>query len=151
MVNGMNNSEHGGICQMIIGKNMKETKEQVEKAMFIVAEKLDILESIKKVYDFTGIYETCRIIVFRMFLKNYSNYWEKDDEVFKSVEILRKYCQDMFNKGSVDFNVSDVVLTKTKAEKYAVGYCETCDTPNHKETLKDCDKCNGYTHYTQND
>lgn len=40
----------------------------------------------------------------------------------------------------------------TKKEKYAKGYCKTCDAPTHKETRDYCENhCDGYLGYMQDD
>jgi hypothetical protein len=46
-------------------------------------------------------------------------------------------------------NISNSTLTQ--AEKYAKGYCKTCDGPRHRETQNDCERCDGELCWMQDD
>ena len=84
---------------------MKESKKELEKAIIIVGESLNIKEATEQLLINVGIYSTIRELTYIMFTQNRQQYFEKDDKVFDSISLIRKYCEEMSKNGEVNFDV----------------------------------------------
>ena len=84
---------------------MKESKKELEKAIVIVGESLNLKKATELLLDTVGIYSTVRQLIFIMFTQNKQQYFEKDDKVFDAISLIRKYCKEMEENGEVNFDV----------------------------------------------
>jgi len=84
---------------------MIESKNQLEKAIVIVGESLNIKDATEELLINVGVYSTIRELIFKMFVLNKQDYFEKDDTVFKSIQLIRLYCLEMSKNGEVNFDV----------------------------------------------
>lgn len=82
---------------------MKETKKQLEDAIVIVADSLNMKDAVELLLINVGIYSTVKELVFKMFVEDKQSYFEKDDNVFEAISLIRKYCQEMSRDGEVNF------------------------------------------------
>jgi len=83
---------------------MKESKEEVEKSILILAESLDIKDSISETIKLDGLHTTAKNVIFRAFTLGKNDYFETDDKVFEAYQIIRTYCSEMLKNGHVVFN-----------------------------------------------
>ena len=84
---------------------MKESKKELEKAIVIVGESLNMKEAAELLLVNVGVYSTIRELTYKMFTENKQQYFEKDDNVFSSISLIRKYCEEMSKNGEVNFDV----------------------------------------------
>jgi hypothetical protein len=84
---------------------MKESKKELEKAIIIVGESLNIKEATEILLVNVGVHSTIRELTYKMFTLNRQQYLEKDDKVFDSISLIRKYCEEMSKNGEVNFDV----------------------------------------------
>jgi uncharacterized protein YpmS len=84
---------------------MKESKKQLEKAIVILAESLNMKEATELLLIKVGIHSTVKELTYKMFVENRQQYFEKDDKVFEAISLIRKYCQEMSKNGEVNFDV----------------------------------------------
>jgi hypothetical protein len=84
---------------------MKESKKELEKAIVIVGESLNMKEATELLLINVGIHSTIRELTYKMFTLNRQQYFEKDDKVFYSISLIRKYCEEMSKNGEVNFDV----------------------------------------------
>jgi hypothetical protein len=82
---------------------MKESKKQVEKATVTVGESLNMKEATELLLINIGINSTIRELAYKMFVENKNNYFEKNDDVYQAVELIRKYAKEMSLNGEVKF------------------------------------------------
>lgn len=90
---------------------MKESKIQLEKAIVIVGESLDMKEATELLLLNVGAYSTIKEITFKMFTLNKQQYFETDDNVFNAISLIRSYCEEMLKNGEVTFDVPYVHKT----------------------------------------
>lgn len=83
---------------------MKESKKELEKAI-IIGESLNMKVAIEILLVNVGIHSTIRELTYKMFTLNRQQYFEKDDKVFDSISLIRKYCEEMSKNGEVNFDV----------------------------------------------
>jgi len=74
---------------------MKESKKELEKAIVIVGESLNMKEAAELLLINVGVHSTIRELTYKMFTENKQQYFEKDDNVFEAISLIRKYCQEM--------------------------------------------------------
>lgn len=84
---------------------MKESKKELEKAIGIVGESLNMKEATEMLLINVGVHSTIRELTYKMFTLNRQQYFEKDDKVFDSISLIRKYCEEMSKNGEVNFDV----------------------------------------------
>lgn len=84
---------------------MKESKKQLEKAIIIVGESLNMKEATEMLLINVGAHSTIRELTYKMFTLNRQQYFEKDDAVYEAISLIRKYCEEMSKNGEVDFDV----------------------------------------------
>lgn len=84
---------------------MKESKKDLEKAIILVGDSLGLKRSIEILLKNVGLHSTVKEITYQMFVQNKQQYFEKDDDVFKAISLIRKYCQEMSENGEVNFDV----------------------------------------------
>ena len=85
---------------------MKESKRELEKAIIKLGEAINIKENTTRIMlRDLGIYTTIREFTFLVFTNNYNDYFEKDNETFESVQLIRKYCKEMNENGEVNFDM----------------------------------------------
>lgn len=83
---------------------MKESKEKVEKAVIKIAENFNMEDAVTLLLLNIGLYSTIKEIVFRIFVENYNDYFEKDNDTFDAIQLVRKYCIEMSLYGEVNFD-----------------------------------------------
>lgn len=83
---------------------MKESKEQVERAVITIGESLGLGDNIKAILDINGLYTTIREVIYLSFVANKIEYFEEDNYVYNSYQLIRKYCKEMKMNGQVDFD-----------------------------------------------
>lgn len=86
---------------------MKESKKQLERAILIVGESLNMKETAELLLINVGVYSTIKELTYKMFVENRQQYFEKDDNVFESISLIRKYCREMSKNGEVNFDTQD--------------------------------------------
>jgi hypothetical protein len=84
---------------------MKESKKQLETAIVIVGESLKMKEATELLLINVGVYSTVKELTYKMFVENRQQYFEKDDNVFEAISLIRTYCQEMSKNGEVNFDV----------------------------------------------
>lgn len=84
---------------------MKESKKELEKAIVIVGESLNMKEATEILLINVGVHSAIRELTYKMFTLNRQQYFEKDDKVFDSISLIRKYCEEMSKNGEVNFDV----------------------------------------------
>lgn len=84
---------------------MKESKKQVEEALIIVGESLGIKKSVELLLINVGLHSTVREITYKIFTENKQDYFESDDKVFDSLQLIRTYCKEMSKNGEVNFEI----------------------------------------------
>lgn len=83
---------------------MKQSKEQLKKALVTIGTSLDMKKATEYMIDDLGIHSVARELVIKMFVESKYEYFEKDDNVFEAIQILRKYLQELTKNGEVIFN-----------------------------------------------
>jgi hypothetical protein len=83
---------------------MKESREQVEAAIILLGESLDIKTSAELLLINVGIHSTIKELIYKMFVLDRQPYFEKDDRVFEAMTLIKKYCQEMGRNGEVIFS-----------------------------------------------
>ena len=84
---------------------MKESKKELEKSIVIVGESLNMKEATEILLINVGVHSTIRELTYKMFTINRQQYFEKDDDVFEAISLIREYCQEMSKNGEVNFDV----------------------------------------------
>lgn len=84
---------------------MKESKKQLEKAIVTVGESLNMKEATELLLVNVGVYSTVKELTYKMFVENRQQYFEKNDNVFEAISLIRTYCQEMSKNGEVNFDV----------------------------------------------
>lgn len=84
---------------------MKESKKELEKAIIILGESLNMKEATEILLINVGVHSTIKELTYKMFTLNRQQYFEKDDKVFDSISLIRKYCEEMSKNGEVNFDV----------------------------------------------
>jgi hypothetical protein len=82
---------------------MKQTKKQLEEAILIVGDSLNMKDITEILLVNVGIHSTIKELSYKMFVENKQQYFEKDDNVFEAISLIRKYCQEMSKNGEVEF------------------------------------------------
>lgn len=83
---------------------MKESSKDVENAVILVGKSLKIDEMVVKLLlHNVGIYSTVKEIIYKAFVQNKMDYFEKDDNVYKSYQIIRRYCNEIDENGEIKF------------------------------------------------
>lgn len=84
---------------------MKESKEQVIKALHVWGKEIGLTTIIINAYiENLGILATIKEIAFIGFSNNYTDYFETEDRVYEAILILRRYSIEMKKHGEVVFN-----------------------------------------------
>lgn len=84
---------------------MKESKKQLEKAIVIVGESLNMKEATELLLINVGVHSTIKELTYKMFVENRQQYFEKDNNVYEAISLIRNYCQEMAKNGEVNFDV----------------------------------------------
>lgn len=84
---------------------MKNSKKQLENAIIIVGESLNMKEATEILLVNVGINSTIRELTYKMFTENKQQYFEKDDNVFEAISLIREYCKEIAKNGEVKFDV----------------------------------------------
>jgi hypothetical protein len=84
---------------------MKESKKELEKAILIVGESLKLKVNTELMLINLGSYTTIKELVYQMFIQDRQQYFEKNDNVFEAISLIKKYCQEMSKNGEVNFEV----------------------------------------------
>lgn len=82
---------------------MKCTQKEIENAIIIIAESLGLKENINYLLKNEGIHTTIRELIYIMFVQHKEQYFEKDDDVFNSITLIREYCKELKENGFVSF------------------------------------------------
>jgi hypothetical protein len=83
---------------------MKESREQVEAAIILVGESLNMKIATELLLINSGIHSTIKQLIYIMFVLDRQPYLEKDDRVFDAMTLIKKYCQEMGRNGEVIFS-----------------------------------------------
>ncbi len=84
---------------------MKESKKQLEEAVVIVGESLNMKEATELLLINVGVYSTIKELTYQMFVEDRQQYFEEDDNIFGAMSLIREYCQEMSKNGQVNFDV----------------------------------------------
>ncbi len=84
---------------------MKESKKELEKAIIEVGKSLNMGKSTELLLINVGVHSTVKELTYQMFVQNKQQYFEKDNNVFEAISLIRKYCQEMSKNGEVNFDV----------------------------------------------
>lgn len=84
---------------------MKQSKKELEKAIVAVGKSLDMETSTIILLNNIGVYSTIKELTYKMFTENKQQYFEKDEDIFEAISLIREYCQEMSKKGEVSFDV----------------------------------------------
>jgi hypothetical protein len=82
---------------------MKESREQVEAAIILVGESLNMKTATELLLINVGIHSTIKELIYKMFVLDRQPYFEKDNRVFDAMTLIKKYCQEMGENGEVIF------------------------------------------------
>lgn len=84
---------------------MKITKEEFEKDILMLADQVKLKENFKQLMEFyKGLPRICEMLIYELFVNNYDNYNQKDDDVFEAYyNLKKKYCTELKEKGFVEF------------------------------------------------
>lgn len=83
---------------------MKISKKELENAILIIAKNLGNEPSVSYLLSSQGIYQTSKEIIFELFIQNKQDYFQTDDEFYNSIQLIRKYHNEIKHNGSVTFN-----------------------------------------------
>ena len=84
---------------------MKESQEELKNAIVTVGESLSMKRATELLLINVGVYSTVKELTYKMFVENKQQYFEKDDNVFEAISLIRKYCKEMGLNGEVIFDV----------------------------------------------
>lgn len=85
-------------------KNWKNiSKKELEKAIIIVGKSLGMERATELLLVNVGLHSTVKELIYKMFVENKQHYFEKDDDVFQAISLIREYCQEMSKNGEVKF------------------------------------------------
>jgi len=84
---------------------MKESKKELEKAIIEVGKSLNMGRATELLLTNVGVHSTVKELTYQMFVQNKQQYFEKDDNVFEGISLIRTYCQEMAKNGEVNFDV----------------------------------------------
>jgi hypothetical protein len=88
---------------------MKESQEEVRKAVLDMGNALGMSMETPILLTNIGIYSTIKELVYKAFVVYYDDYFEENDKVFQSVQIVKRYCKEMAENGEVEFDVKFIV------------------------------------------
>lgn len=83
---------------------MKESKKELERAVLAVGNSLGMKRATEILLVNAGVHSTIKELIYAMFVENRQPYFEKDDAVFESMSLIRKYCKEMKENGEVNFD-----------------------------------------------
>lgn len=91
---------------------MRQSIKELENAIVVVGTSLNMGEATKLLLVKAGHYSTIRELLFKLFTENRQDYFEKDDNVYQAIQLIRTYCQEMSKNGEVKFDVPYVYKQK---------------------------------------
>lgn len=83
---------------------MKASSEEVRKAIIKFGEVLNMELSTPILLKNVGFYSTIKELTMVAFTQNYSDYFEKDNETFNAIKLIKEYCREMYKNGEVNFD-----------------------------------------------
>jgi hypothetical protein len=83
---------------------MKESQEEVRRAVLTFAKRLNMRDSAELLLKNIGVHSTIKELVFKAFLDNYDEYFEDNDNINDSIQIIRKYCREIVDRGFTVFD-----------------------------------------------
>lgn len=100
---------------------MRESKEDIENAILLLAEFLDQKDVYKALLLYSGRISTLKELVFSLFVNGYNNYFQKDDNLFNAFELLKRYAVELIT-GAVAFDEpkTNYVYKSRKVEEFDV-------------------------------
>lgn len=84
---------------------MKQSKQEVEIAVIRIGDLLNIGGSVRELLISTGIHQTIKEVVYKAFVDNEIEYFEKDNDTFEAYQLIRTFCKETAEYGKVVFNV----------------------------------------------
>lgn len=84
---------------------MNESKKQLEKAIITIAKSLGMETPTELLLVNVGLHSTIKELTYKMFVENHHQYFEKNNDVFEAISLIREYCQEMSKNGEVNFDV----------------------------------------------
>lgn len=84
---------------------MKESKKELENAIITVGKSLGMGRATELLLTNVGLHSTVKELAYKMFVENKQQYFEKNDDVFEAISLIREYCQEMSKNGEVNFDV----------------------------------------------
>lgn len=84
---------------------MKESKKVLEKAIITFGKSLGMERATELLLVNVGLNSTVKELTCKMFVENKQQYFEKDDDVYEAISLIREYCQEMLKNGEVNFDV----------------------------------------------
>lgn len=90
---------------------MKESKEELEKAILCLAEKYNIQESYKALFKSnTSLPTIVKNLVYELFLRSFEPYdcYLTTNRQTKSYEIIYRYCAELDENGFVEFKKDEL-------------------------------------------
>jgi hypothetical protein len=103
---------------------MKESQKQVRDAVLIMGKALDIEKITELLLSNVGMQTTIKELMYKAFLKNWHDYFEKDDKVFYATQLVREYCNEYEREGEVKFDVpfDNDLYIKTQKETLGIAH-----------------------------
>ena len=83
---------------------MKTTKEEFEKDILILANEINLKKNYEGLMEsYKGLPRICEMLVYDLFVNNYNNQNHLSDDCFEAYYHLKNYCQELKEKGFVEF------------------------------------------------
>lgn len=98
---------------METNKKLQYSKDQIIEAIIVVAKDIarketSLEERAGRIYHeiikISGLPRAVEIIVYDMFINDINDYFVNDDQVYKSIQIIKIYAKTLNEHGMVEFN-----------------------------------------------
>ena len=86
---------------------MKATKQQVENAIIVLAERIGNGQGYKELLE-SGqrLPELVKQITYHLFVSDFNDYFEDEDDVFYAYKVVKEYAVELDKFGDVQFGVA---------------------------------------------
>ncbi len=83
---------------------MKISREQYQNSILLLANEIEMIKTYESILEIIkGFPKISEMIVYDLFVNDYENYIQKDNDVFEAYYHLKDYCKELKEKGFVEF------------------------------------------------
>jgi hypothetical protein len=82
---------------------MKITVEEFKVNLTIISRRLGLETNYKSLIESNSLPEMVKLLIYDMFVQGVNSYFEEDDQVFRSIQNIKEYCNELKTNGFVVF------------------------------------------------